>query len=110
MSVKENHVNHSVNLSLLNPGAGNILQLGLDTPVKFDATNEVDPGFIRASLRDFAQKLKDLERERDEGYAKVVGLEREVDNLEKDRNECEERLQILQKNLEDTEEGKYEVI
>ena len=95
---------------MLNPGAWNILQLGLDTPVKFDATNEVDPGFIRASLRDFAQKLKDLERERDEGYAKVVGLEREVDNLEKDRNECEERLQILQKNLEDTEEGKYEVI
>ena len=72
---------------------------------KFDMTSEIDPEVIRSSLRDFAQKLKDLERERDEATAKVVAMQRQVVNLEKDRSECEDRVQTLQKNLEDTEEG-----
>lgn len=68
-------------------------------------TSEIDPEVIRSSLRDFAQKLKDLERERDEATAKVVAMQRQVVNLEKDRSECEHRVQTLQKTLEDTEEG-----
>ena len=73
---------------------------------KFDITSEIDPEVIRSSLRDFAQKLKDLERERDEATAKIGVMQRQLDNLEKDRNDCEERIQSLQKNLEDTEEGR----
>ena len=72
---------------------------------KFDMTSEIDPETIRSGLRDFAQKLKDLERERDEAHAKIGVMQRQIVNLEKDRNECEERVQTLQKNLEDTEEG-----
>lgn len=68
-------------------------------------TSEIDPEVIRSSLRDFAQKLKDLERERDEAIAKVGAMQRQVVNLEKDRSECEHRIQNLQKSLEDTEEG-----
>ena len=75
------------------------------TPVQFDMTSDIDPEFIRSSLRDFAQKLKDLERERDEAIAKANGLQRQLVSLENDRNECEQRVQTLQKNLQDTEEG-----
>jgi len=77
---------------------------------KFDMTSEIDPETIRSSLRDFAQKLKDLERERDEAIAKIGVMQRQADNLEKDRNECEERIHMLQKTLEDTEEGMREII
>jgi len=61
-------------------------------------------------MRDFAQKLKDLERERDEAIAKIGVMQRQADNFEKDRNECEERIHMLQKTLEDTEEGMREII
>lgn len=73
---------------------------------RFDITSDFDPEFIKTSLRDFAQKLKDLERERDEAIAQCGGLERQLVDLENDRNECEQRVQTLQKNLQDTEEGK----
>lgn len=56
-------------------------------------------------MRDFAQMLKDIERERDESLAKVGVLQRQLGNMETDRNDCEERIQMLQKTLEDTEEG-----
>lgn len=58
-------------------------------------------------MREFAQKLKELERERDESLAKVGVLERQLGNMESDRDDCEERIQILQKTLEDTEEGNF---
>ena len=68
-------------------------------------TSEIDPETIRSSLRDFAQKLKDLERERDEAIAKLGVMQRQAGDLENDRNECEERINTLQKTLEDTEQG-----
>lgn len=70
-----------------------------------DTTSEIEPDFIKSSLRDFAQKLKNMERERDESVAKVTVLQRQLNDVESDRRECEERIGTIQKNLQDTEEG-----
>ena len=59
------------------------------------------------ALRDFAQKLRDFERERDEAYAQVSSLQRQLSEMESDRNDCEQRLQTLQKTLEESENGMY---
>lgn len=73
-------------------------------------TNNIDPEYIRSSLREFSQKHKEFEKERDEALAKVSFLEKQIENLENERNECEERMHTLQKNLQDTEEGKSIII
>ena len=76
------------------------------TPPRFDVTGDIDPELVRTSLRDYAQKMKEVERERDELTAKNAGLQRQLATLEKDRNECEQRVQTLQKALQETEEGR----
>ena len=76
------------------------------TPPRFDVTGDIDPELVRTSLRDYAQKMKEVERERDELTAKNAGLQRQMATLEKDRNECEQRVQTLQKALQETEEGR----
>ncbi len=77
------------------------------SPNKSDAAGEIDPELVRVALRDFAQKLRDFERERDEAYAQVSSLQRQLSEMESDRNDCEQRLQTLQKTLEESENGMY---
>ncbi|XP_047137825.1 rootletin [Hydra vulgaris] len=74
--------------------------------VSFDTSNEMDPEYVRNSLREFAQKFKDLEHERDEALINIGGLQRQLENLEMDRLDYENRLSVLQKSLQDTAEDK----
>lgn len=75
------------------------------SPPKGDSVNEIDPEVVRVALRDFAQKLRDFERERDEALAQVSSLQRQLSEVENDRNECEKRVQTLQKALQESENG-----
>lgn len=75
------------------------------SPPKGDSINEIDPEAVRVALRDFAQKLRDYERERDEALAQVNSLQRQLSEVEDDRNECEKRVQTLQKALQESENG-----
>lgn len=76
------------------------------SPSKGDSVTEIDPEAVRVALRDFAQQLRDYERERDEAFAQVNSLQRQLSEMEADRNECEKRVQTLQKALEESENGK----
>ena len=75
------------------------------SPPKVDSVSEIDPEVVRVALRDFAQKLRDYERERDEALAQVNSLQRQFAEVENDRNECERRVQTLQKALQESENG-----
>ena len=75
------------------------------SPPKGDSVSEIDPEAVRVALRDFAQQLRDYERERDEAFAQVNSLQRQLSEVEDDRNECEKRVQTLQKALQESENG-----
>ena len=77
------------------------------SPPKADSASEIDPELVRVALRDFAQKLRDYERERDEALAQVNSLQRQLSEIEDDRNECERRVQTLQKALQESENGTF---
>ena len=76
------------------------------SPTKsLDMSIEIDPETVRASLRDFAQNIKDAERERDEAIARSNNLQRVVSELEEERAVMDQRMQALQKGLGEAEEG-----
>ena len=77
------------------------------SPGKVEGAADIDPELVRVALRDFAQKLKDLERERDEARAQVNSLQRQLSEIEQDRNDCEQRLTSVQKTLEESLEGTF---
>ena len=70
-----------------------------------EMSGEIDPETVRSALRDFAQSMKEAERERDEAMAKVNNLQRAMDEIAEDKAETEQRLQALQKSLGEAEEG-----
>ena len=70
-----------------------------------DVSTEIDPEVVRAALRDFAQGMKEAEREREEALAKVSNLQRLTSELEEEKGHAEHRLQALQKSLGEAEEG-----
>ena len=71
-----------------------------------ELSKEVDPETVRAALRDFAQQLKDSEREKEEALTRASQLQRALSEVEEDRARVEGRLQALQKSLGDSDEGK----
>lgn len=70
-----------------------------------EMSGEIDPETVRSALRDFAQSMKEAERERDEATAKANNLQRAVAELGEEKAHTEQRLQALQKSLGEAEEG-----
>ncbi|PIK36533.1 putative rootletin isoform X6 [Apostichopus japonicus] len=77
------------------------------SPSKMDQTVlEIDPETIRIALRDFAQRLKGIEKERDEAQARLSHSQQEMAEMEVSRAQIEDRLQQVQRSLGEAEEGK----
>ena len=70
-----------------------------------ELSGEIDPETVRSALRDFAQSMKEAERERDEAMAKANNLQRAVEEMGEEKAQTEQRLQALQKSLGESEEG-----
>lgn len=76
------------------------------SPTKsLELSMEIDPETVRAALRDFAQNIKDAERERDEAFARSNNLQKAVSELEEERAVLDQRMQALQRGLGEAEEG-----
>ena len=81
------------------------------SPTKsMDMSMEIDPETVRSALRDFAQTIKDAERERDEAIARSNNLQKAVSELEEERAVMDQRMQALQKGLGEAEEGMNETV
>lgn len=74
-----------------------------------EMSGEIDPETVRSALRDFAQSMKEAERERDEAMAKLNNLQRAMEEMAEDKAQTEERLQTLQKSLGEAEEGMWRI-
>ena len=72
-----------------------------------ELSGEIDPETVRSALRDFAQSMKEAERERDESMAKTGNLQRALAEMEEEKAHTDQRLQALQKSLGEAEEGMY---
>lgn len=70
-----------------------------------EMSGEIDPETVRSALRDFAQSMKEAERERDESTAKANNLQRALAEMEEEKAHADQRLQALQKSLGEAEEG-----
>lgn len=70
-----------------------------------ELSGEIDPETVRSALRDFAQSMKEAERERDESTAKAGNLQRALAEMEEEKAHADQRLQALQKSLGEAEEG-----
>ena len=78
------------------------------SPAKtMELSGEIDPETVRSALRDFAQSMKEAERERDESMAKAGNLQRALAVMEEEKAHTDQRLQALQKSLGEAEEGTY---
>ena len=76
------------------------------SPIKsMEMSGEIDPETVRSALRDFAQSMKEAERERDEAMSKANNLQRAVAAMEEEKEHTEQRLLALQKSLGEAEEG-----
>ena len=56
---------------------------------------EVDPETVRIAMVDFIQQLKDTERERDEFQVAIKQCQRQLQDMEEDRNRLDHRLAIV---------------
>lgn len=74
-----------------------------------EISGEIDPETVRSALRDFAQSMKEAERERDEAMAKANNLQRALEEMNEEKAHTEQRLQALQKSLGEAEEGELVV-
>ena len=74
-----------------------------------EMSGEIDPETVRSALRDFAQSMKEAERERDEAMAKANNLQRALEEMNEEKAHTEQRLQALQKSLGEAEEGELVV-
>lgn len=72
-----------------------------------ELSGEIDPETVRSALRDFAQSMKEAERERDESMAKAGNLQRALAEMEEEKAHTDQRLLALQKSLGEAEEGMY---
>lgn len=72
-----------------------------------ELSGEIDPETVRSALRDFAQSMKEAERERDESMAKTNNLQRALAEMEEEKAHTDQRLQALQKSLGEAEEGTF---
>ena len=70
-----------------------------------ELSGEIDPETVRSALRDFAQSMKEAERERDESMTKANNLQRALAEMEEEKAHTDQRLQALQKSLGEAEEG-----
>ena len=70
-----------------------------------EMSGEIDSETVRSALRDFAQSMKEAERERDEAMSKANNLQRAVAAMEEEKGHTEQRLLALQKSLGEAEEG-----
>lgn len=72
-----------------------------------EISGEIDPETVRSALRDFAQSMKEAERERDESIGKANNLQRALAEMEEEKAHADQRLQALQKSLGEAEEGTF---
>jgi hypothetical protein len=57
------------------------------------------------ALREFVQNLANIERERDDAFAEINQLKRNLCEMAESHARTEQRLQLLQKTLTEAEEG-----
>uniref|UniRef100_A0A8C4LIG1 Ciliary rootlet coiled-coil, rootletin family member 2 n=1 Tax=Equus asinus TaxID=9793 RepID=A0A8C4LIG1_EQUAS len=75
------------------------------SPAPRDHGPEVDVASVRDTLRDFVQKLRDAQRERDNWRLQVASLSSRLSEAESERARAQSRMRQLQKALAEAEEG-----
>ncbi|XP_064341468.1 ciliary rootlet coiled-coil protein 2 [Camelus dromedarius] len=75
------------------------------SPEPGDQSTEVAVASVQGALRDFMQKLRDAQRERDAWRSQVGNLSRRLSEAESERARAQSRAEQLQKALAEAEEG-----